>query len=152
MTQPPRPRGRDPFGPPLDAGELRGWLRRLTALPEERQQAVVGGVNWHPLDAACEEALMGWLAHSLLTGAPTAQAFALKTLEKAPRVRRRRHLSRFRAIAAQADDDIVARLTSLFGPGLATGLTRRPPAPAPAAGEDDVAKLRAFFERSGKAR
>ncbi|MEB3222760.1 MAG: hypothetical protein VKS61_11855 [Candidatus Sericytochromatia bacterium] len=152
MTPRPPQRPKDPIGPPLDGSELRGWLRRLAALPEERQQAVIGRVNWHVLDAAGEEALMGWLAHSLLTGPPEAQAFALKTLEKASRVRRGRHLSRFKDVAERSDEDLAARLASLFGPGLGARPPQRPPQPAPAAGEDDLARLRAFFDRSGKAR
>lgn len=97
---------------------------------------------------------MGWIAHGLLVGPPEVQAFALKTLEKASRVRRGRHLVRFREVADRSDADLAARLAALFGP-LLGGTPRpvtRPVEPPQAAGAEDLARLQAFFNRSGGSR
>jgi hypothetical protein len=147
----PRP---SPIGPPLDEPDMRGFFRRMAAAPLERQRSFVAAVNWFVLDAVGEEAFMRWLAHTLLVGAPEDQAFALKTLEKVPHSRRGRHKTRFQQVLEASDEDLAARLAAVFGPvlGGAPKPRRRPAEPAKAAEAEDLSKLQAFFNRSGRAR
>lgn len=152
-----RPKPAHPFGPPLDDGEAREFFRRLAGRPFEAQKAFVGKVNWNLIDAATEHHLMVWLAGGLLGSDPERQGFVLKTLDKLPHPKRGRHATLFAELLPALDEDLRVRLQTVFGPVLGgprkkSNRPAAPAAPPTAASNDDLAKLKDFFGKSGGAR
>lgn len=151
----PRPKPRDPFGPPLAADELRELFRRLSARPWADQEAFVARVNWNLADPNGEARLMAWLLGCITHAEPARQVFALKILDRLPHPKRARHADAFAALLPALDEDLQARLKNAFGPVLGgarkpskkPAAATAPPQPPKAASSDDLAKLQAFFKK-----
>ena len=154
---------KDPFGPPLDEGQVREVFRRLSARPPAEQRAFVTRINWNLLDPTVELQLMAWLARGVAGPEP---AFALELLNKLPHPKRARHAARFRALLADLSPATAAQLQNAFGPVLG-GLPKRPggqrpgggppkpdsppkPEPEPKeASHEQLESLKAFFDKFG---
>lgn len=149
-----RPRPRSPFGPPLDDTEFRGALRRFWGRSYAEQEAFVARLNWNLVDTQTEAGLFNWLAHCLTSDAPNQQTFALKVLGRLPHPRRARYVTLFAQVRNRVDEDLTARLAEVFGPvlgGPPKSKKRSHEASKPADAQE-LEKLRAFFQNSGKAR
>jgi hypothetical protein len=159
---------KDPFGPPLDHGQMREVFRRLSHRPQAEQELFVAKVNWNLLDEPTEHRLMGWLLDQLQSGEPAREDFALRILDKLPHVRRAKHAPRFARILEALEPETARRLADAFGPVLG-GAPKRPkgaakpqpgkpvappapPAPPREASTDDLSKLKDFFGKFGGAR
>jgi hypothetical protein len=173
----PRPKPRDPFGPPLDHNQVREVFRRLATRPQADQEAFVSKLNWNLLDERAEHRLVGWLLDNLCSGEPARQAYVLKLLNKLPHFKRARHAPRFQAVMASLSPDLAEEVADAFGPvlgGAPKKSTKGPaaavkapgvPAPKPVvqtggrspeppreASGDDLSKLKDFFGKFGGAK
>jgi hypothetical protein len=159
---------KDPFGPPLDHGQMREVFRRLALRPQPEQELFVAKVNWNLLDESTEFRLMGWLIDQLRSGVPAREDFAVRVLDKLPHVRRAKHAPRFAHVLDALEPETARRLADAFGPVLG-GAPKRPkgpskpqpakpraavtpPAPPREATTDDLSKLKDFFGKFGGAR
>lgn len=173
----PRPKPRDPFGPPLDHNQVREVFRRLAKRPQAEQEAFVSKLNWNLLDERAEHRLVGWLLENLCSGEPARQAYVLRLLNKLPHFKRARHAPRFQAVLPQLSPDLAEEVADAFGPVLGgapkksskgpaaaakdpagapqppttTGAVRAPE-PAREASGDDLSKLKDFFGKFGGAK
>lgn len=160
-TPDPRPKPRDPFGPPLDHNQVREVFRRLAARPQSEQEAFVAKVNWNLLDEPSEHRLVGWLLDNLRSSDPARQAFVIRLLNKLPHFKRAKHAPRFQAVLAELSPDLAQEVADAFGPVLGGAPkasakggkkpARSPEPPRDASGED-LEKLKDFFGKFGGAR
>lgn len=170
----PRPKPRDPFGPPLDHNQVREVFRRLAKRPQAEQEAFVSKLNWNLLDERSEHRLVGWLLDNLCSGDPARQAYVLKLLNKLPHFKRARHAPRFQAVLTQLSPDLAEEVADAFGPVLGGAPKKsskgpaatakapagapqppaavRAPEPAREASGDDLSKLKDFFGKFGGAK
>lgn len=151
---PPQPATRknkkDPFGPPLDASELRGLFRRLHTRSHDEQMAFIQRLNWNLLDAGSERRTIETLLHFLGSTDTALQNHALQILKKLFHNRRGRYAPLFAAALPSLDVPLQLRLQEIFGPVL--GKTPPPAkpkdtAPPKSASDEDLQRLQAFFKR-----
>lgn len=141
---------KDPFGPPLDASELRGVFRRLHARNGDEKIAFTKRLNWNLLDANTERRTMETLLHFLADSDPTLQNHAIETLKKLFHQRRGRYAPLFAAALPQLDVTVQLRVQDVFGPVLKpapTAVTTAAPETPRAANADDLQRLQDFFRR-----
>lgn len=164
---PPRPKPKDPFGPPLEHNQVREVFRRLGTRPQAEQEAFVSKINWNLLDESSEYRLVGWLLDNLRSPDAPRQAYVVALLNKLPHHKRARHAPRFRALMETLSPTLRTQVADAFGPILGgapkpSKAKGKPPAPAPVAKAepptpkeatgDDLAKLKDFFGKFGSAK